>query len=548
MGQFFHYESDGEEHGPVSAAELKQAAADGRLKPDDRVRKAGSDNWTPAAQVKGLFPDVHDRVRQAAGQVEKVATTTSKVAKATGKVADAVSDMGEAAGKLQKAVTTAAGLAAGGSTLAGSIGDFLRPLGNINLIVTGLALAAAGVLFALGRRKRLPRVRMKMKVGTVASLCVAGVFAAWTTLGAVAGKGDRGVLATNVPAIEKAQAAVVPVQQPVATRPAPVDEEKVGEVRRFQVPPALWTWTAFSPDGRRVMYCGLSPSLKDNPRNQNWAVEWEWGTGKELRRIALPSEKLGDASFSADRRLLLLASPDYGGPTLLWDVEAGREARRVDQPGMAFNRSTLCPDGLHAVRGGTAGNRVSPLVLVEIGTGVVSRQFAGAPDPGKAARLAVSPDDKLLYTSGAGLASRLWDMDTGKSLREFPFKQNGPARPAFTPDGRFVLHGNKGEVRPWDVRTGKEAGAFEGLEQYLSAAFSPDGRFLLTADLQLGDESPLRVWDVAGRKEVARLSGHTGHGPEGVDISPDGRYAVTSSQDGTVRVWRLPRAEVASAR
>jgi WD40 repeat protein len=194
------------------------------------------------------------------------------------------------------------------------------------------------------------------------------------------------------------------------------------------------------------------------------------------------------------------------------------------------------------------GNRVSPLVFVEIRTGVISRQFAGAPDPGKAARLAVSPDDKLLYTSGAGLASRLWDVQSGKFLREFAFKQNGPARPSFSPDGRFILHGSKGEVRLWDVRTGKEAGAFEGLDQYLCAAFSPDGRFLLTADLQLGDDSPLRVWDVAGRKEVARLSGHSGHGPEAVDISLDGRYAVSSSRDGTVRVWRLPKAEAASTR
>ncbi len=508
--------------------------------------KAGRKVACPSCKQGVLVPtpDLNDTVQTASGHVEKTAKTVSRVATATGKVADAVSDMGEAAGKVQKAVTTAAGLAAGGSTLAGSIGDFLRPLANVNLIVTVLALAAAGVLFALGRRKRLPRVRLKIKVGTVASLCVAGVFAAWTTLGAVAGKDGRGVLATNIPVVEKAQAAVVPVQQPVASRPAPADEEKVGEVRRFEVPPAVWTWTAFSPDGRRVMYCGLSPSLKDNPRNQNWFVEWEWETGKELRRIALPSERLGDTSFSADRRLLLLASTDYGGPTLLWDVEAGREARRVDRPGgMVFNRSVLCPDGLHAVRGGAAGNRVSPLALVEIGTGVVSRQFAGAPDPGKAARLAVSPDGRLLYTSGAGLPSRLWDMDTGKFLREFPFKQNGPARPAFSPDSRFVLHGSKGEVRLWDVQTGKEAGAFDGLEQYLSAAFSPDGRFLLTADLQLGDDSPLRVWDVAGRKEVARLRGHSGHGPEGVDISPDGRYAVTSSQDGTVRVWRLPRAD-----
>lgn len=67
MAQMFFFVSGGEEHGPVSGEQLKQAARDGGLDPDGRIRKEGSQNWTPASQVKGLFLDGHDKVRQAAG-------------------------------------------------------------------------------------------------------------------------------------------------------------------------------------------------------------------------------------------------------------------------------------------------------------------------------------------------------------------------------------------------------------------------------------------------------------------------------------------------
>src|SRR5947207_2059980 len=84
-----------------------------------------------------------------------------------------------------------------------------------------------------------------------------------------AGQVDRGRLATNISAVERLQASVLPVKEPPSAGGEP-REEPVGEVRRFQVPAATWSWVAFSPDGRRVLYCGLSPSTPNSPKNENW--------------------------------------------------------------------------------------------------------------------------------------------------------------------------------------------------------------------------------------------------------------------------------------
>jgi hypothetical protein len=55
MSTEWHYTRDGQQLGPVSAAQIKQLAASGQLRPDDLVWKEGMADWSPAARIKGLF-------------------------------------------------------------------------------------------------------------------------------------------------------------------------------------------------------------------------------------------------------------------------------------------------------------------------------------------------------------------------------------------------------------------------------------------------------------------------------------------------------------
>jgi hypothetical protein len=53
----FWYESNGEQKGPVPAAQLKQMAMAGELKPTDMIWREGQPDWVAAGTVKGLFPE-----------------------------------------------------------------------------------------------------------------------------------------------------------------------------------------------------------------------------------------------------------------------------------------------------------------------------------------------------------------------------------------------------------------------------------------------------------------------------------------------------------
>jgi hypothetical protein len=46
---------DGKKYGPMTSGQLKQLCKTGKISPADLICRAGSDRWTPAGEVPGLF-------------------------------------------------------------------------------------------------------------------------------------------------------------------------------------------------------------------------------------------------------------------------------------------------------------------------------------------------------------------------------------------------------------------------------------------------------------------------------------------------------------
>ena len=67
-----------------------------------------------------------------------------------------------------------------------------------------------------------------------------------------------------------------------------------------------------------------------------------------------------------------------------------------------------------------------------------------------------------------------------------------------------------------------------------SVAFSPDGRTALSGS----EDKTLKLWEIAAGNELRTFTGHSGP-VLSVTFSPDGRTALSSSADETVRLWEV---------
>ncbi|MEM6406665.1 MAG: hypothetical protein AAF669_08780, partial [Pseudomonadota bacterium] len=67
-----------------------------------------------------------------------------------------------------------------------------------------------------------------------------------------------------------------------------------------------------------------------------------------------------------------------------------------------------------------------------------------------------------------------------------------------------------------------------------SVVYSPDGQFALSGS----EDGTVRQWDLATGAEIRSLQRHTDW-VRSVAYSPDGQFALSGSDDGTVRQWDL---------
>jgi WD40 repeat protein len=115
---------------------------------------------------------------------------------------------------------------------------------------------------------------------------------------------------------------------------------------------------------------------------------------------------------------------------------------------------------------------------------------------------------------------------------------------AFSRDGKFLFAaagqtGLFGEVRQWDVVTGKQVQVFEGhLDALYAVAISPDGQLMASG----GYDQKIILWDIANGKQVRTLKGHNGCVYD-LDFRPDGKLLASASADRTVKLWDVASGE-----
>ncbi|GIH61991.1 caspase, EACC1-associated type [Microbispora siamensis] len=254
---------------------------------------------------------------------------------------------------------------------------------------------------------------------------------------------------------------------------------------------------------------------------------WMWDLARGSVIGSMGDSEADAIAFNESRSRLVIVGRQ--GEARLWDVSASKEIGTLDL-GQSVRRAAI-NNGSRLAFVPRAGDHAVHLWDV-----ARSREIAALGHEYGVDALAFSPDGSRLATAD-GYDIRLWDANTGKAITSFSGDEAHYVNAvAFSPDGSLlVTAGDDTTVRVWDVATGEVVAVLTGHTGPVKAvAFSDDGAHLATA----GDDTTVRVWDVASREVVAVFTGHTGP-VKAVAFSPDGSRLATAGEDTTIRVWNI---------
>ena len=329
--------------------------------------------------------------------------------------------------------------------------------------------------------------------------------------------------------------------------PAPLDPRKANTtpVQDIQTKAAL-LGVDFSPDGKRVVTCGLGRDIvvydvasgraalvlkghtddvvavKYSPNGRYIAsggvdkalILWDALTGEILRKNTEHTDYVRDVAFSPNSKLL--ASAGWDGLSLVFDTFSGQRLATLGTPNKPGGASSAVQtyDKNKTTKGRT--------------TNMTSVTF--------------NPSGTELLTASGDHTLRAFDTRTWQQK----FVLNGHTDEVwdarYSPNGAYVVSGAwDNTARVWDLKTQQPVYTIPAhVSDVWGTAFSPDGQLIATC----GGDRKVRVWDMATGQLVQDVSGelHTAE-VENVAFSPDGRNLASVSRDGSCKVWAVPNTE-----
>jgi WD40 repeat protein len=239
-------------------------------------------------------------------------------------------------------------------------------------------------------------------------------------------------------------------------------------------------------------------------------------------------------TFRADRTALspdgtILASgggDTRGGELKLWNALTGKEISSLAGYSNTLNALVFNPDGKLLASAG-----LNPVQLWDIKT---HREIPlGEIPPGRRrshewiSTLAFSTDGKKL-AAASWTEARVWEIDTGKQVASFRRRTSAYGRMAFSPDLSTLAVPDHQEIDLWDVTTGKvRATLSEHRGDIGFLAYTPDGKTLIAASTWYRGRNfkwhgDLKFWDLSTGKERIAFKGPWGRISDAV-LSPDGK-------------------------
>ena len=269
---------------------------------------------------------------------------------------------------------------------------------------------------------------------------------------------------------------------------------------------------AISPDSKILASGGWSGFVR----------LWDLGTGRQIRSWRAHTDSVNGIFFLPDGNI---QTAGYDGKIARWDrtgaVLQVRHAVPVTASTIDLRRSRF-----------VTGHKDGSVTLWSLGSGEAVRRIR--PHRKLIRSIEIGPGG-LIATSATDTRVALTTPDSG-DIRYLQKPASDPRTLAFSPDGRKLYGAGWFRLFRWDL----ESGEIETLETehrgiINDIEFTPDGQL---ASISRQTDSAVLFLDPLSGATNARFQQHDLCGVA-VNVSPDGRYMATTSDDASVRIWNL---------
>jgi WD40 repeat protein len=288
------------------------------------------------------------------------------------------------------------------------------------------------------------------------------------------------------------------------------------------------TALTISADGKTLLSGScISPGGQNNCLVGELTL-WDATSNKELHRWSAHTGFVTAVAFSQDGQSVVSGSTD--GYLIQWDLD-GKLIRQLSGHRGSITNALLVP-GTNTLLSGSADGY---LILWDLSTGNVLERYNATGSPVTA--LALTSDGSTAVSAHEDRFVRVWDLSRRDPAYEFISGGAEINSIAISPNKRWIIFPDN-EIPYLSLRM---INALDGslLNKYQldctpgEVAFSPDGSYALITCSTMIIELDVQNWNITRR--------YSGHGDvfNTISISPDGNLGLTSSTDGSIRLWNL---------